>query len=94
MKEFVAISAFVVLMLALGFLPPCEPDRGEATRTLRGLGMRDISFTQGSRFWSGCGADDGANVRFSAVGASGDRVAGILCCGGPFSFKNCTVRFE
>lgn len=42
--------------------------------------------------WEGCGKDDGSVFTARAVNPAGKEVTMLVCCGGNWSFKSCTVR--
>lgn len=68
----------------------CTDDEG-AYKTLQSAGYSNIKIG-GYSLWS-CGKDDGASNTFTAMNPQGKVVSGVVCCGGPLSFKGCTIRF-
>ncbi len=68
-------------------------DYGSARSALQSMGFTDIVLDSPKVMFSGCGKDDFVNHPFRAKNTAGRDVSGTVCCGGPLSFKGCTVRF-
>ena len=82
-------SKFLLIALSLGFLLGCTVPSDRARSVLSDAGFTEINL--GGYSWLACGQDDTFSREFSAVGPSGKRVHGTLCCG--FSVgKGCTIR--
>lgn len=84
------LAALALLTVAMSSCA-CE-DRAGAEQTLRSLGFKEVHLGA-PKVFSGCGKEDMANNPFTARNAAGEMVSGVVCCGGPLSFKGCTVRF-
>lgn len=80
-----------LLILGLMVLASCTDEDG-SMRALRSAGYRNIQL--GGHSFFGCSDDDGASNKFTAIGADGRMVTGQVCCGGPMSFKGCTIRLD
>jgi len=88
MTMFKKISTLLLVLAGIS----CTDKEG-SMRVLRAAGYRDIKL--GGHSWMGCSEDDGASNKFEAVGADGvTKITGQVCCGGPGSFKGCTVRLD
>ncbi len=79
------------LFAALAFLAltACT-DPAEATKAVEAMGMKVTSIDGYSFF--GCSEDDWYHTEFTAVGANGKQVHGVVCSG--MFFKGSTVRFQ
>lgn len=77
----------VALALSLAACAPMSDDR--AIRALEAQGFTEIKF-QGIAFF-GCGEEDFLRKEFTAKGANGVPVSGVVC--GNF-FKGATVRID
>lgn len=80
------------LILALGatlLLAGCGVNPRNATRALEAQGMTNVKI--GGYAWFGCSDKDSFGSNFSAIGANGKVVTGVVCSG---MFKGVTVRFD
>ena len=84
--------ALILTLVAFAFSGCACEDRDGATKALTGMGFKNIQLRP-AEVWSGCGKGDNANNPFTATNPAGQQVSGVVCCGGPISFKGCTVRF-
>lgn len=85
------VSAVVGLGSIIG---SCQSDNSEAVRALDTNGFSNVTIHD-SGFWGsfhGCDKHDGAWYSASATNPVGKTVELVVCCGGPASFKGCTVR--
>ena len=76
----------LMIVAACAWMAACTDEPG-ATVALRAAGYSDIRFTGYS--WLGCGKGDGWATSFTATGANGQRVAGVVCAG---LMKGSTIR--
>lgn len=90
MKKLILAGAALVALLST---TACfEVPQGKAQALLAAQGYTDISI--GGYAMTGCGKEDDASSRFSATGANGARVHGVICSGVGFMAKGATVRVE
>lgn len=82
MKKLVAIAC-------LSLVASCGADPEKASRVLKSQGMSDIHI--GGFAFYGCGNDDDYGSFFTAKGAQGQDVSGVICGGW---LKGYTVRFD
>ncbi len=68
-------------------------DREGATKALTSMGFTDVTLWEPAMFITGCEQGERVNHRFLALNVQRQKVEGTVCCGGPLSFKGCTVRF-
>lgn len=83
------------IALVLSSSSGCSADHSEAVRTLENNGFSNVSVTSSGivgASWHGCDKEDGAYHEADATNSLGKRVHMVVCCGGPMSFKGCTVR--
>jgi hypothetical protein len=81
---------YIVLALLAVSMTACAPmPDGRATRALEAQGYTEIQFHGLSIF--GCSEDDFFRKEFTAKGASGKVVEGVVCGG---IFKGATVRTD
>lgn len=84
-KDLLVICAFVIAIIVAAF--PWQ-DQDAARSTLKAQGFTRVELTGHSYF--ACGKDRKCST-FTAVGPSGEPVAGAVGCGW---FKGCTVRID
>jgi hypothetical protein len=89
--EVVIVLAMVGIVGAVSFRG-CS-DRAGATKALNSMGFTDVTLWEPAMFFTGCEQGEKVNHRFLALNAQRQKVEGTVCCGGPLSFKGCTVRF-
>lgn len=83
--------ALPLLVLGCALLAGCfEVDEVKARRVLEAQGMTEVRI--GGRPWFGCGKEDGLASIFTATGANGAPVSGVVCSG--YWGKGITVRFD
>ncbi|MDW9491691.1 hypothetical protein [Sinorhizobium meliloti] len=83
------ILAVIVVVIIAVFLAGCGVNSQSATRALEAQGMKDVKIEGYS--WFGCGKEDSYSSSFSATGANGQPVTGVVCQG---FWKGTTVRFD
>lgn len=83
------IAACVMLICIAVALSSCGVDPRKATAALEAQGMTDVKI--GGYSWFGCAKGDEYHSSFSATGANGKPVTGVVCSG---MFKGTTVRFD
>lgn len=76
----------MLLILSAFFASGCT-DANEATKVLVDSGYKDVQI-QGYSF-TGCSKDDAYHTEFTAKGATGNDVRGVVCGGW---FKGSTIR--
>lgn len=88
------MGAVVLLMLSMFCVKGCSGDSSEAVRALETNGFSNVSIQDSGVWgvWHGCDKHDGAWYDASATNPIGKKVDVVVCCGGPLSFKGCTVR--
>lgn len=90
--SFAAIMSALALCIVIGgfaLLGSCGVNESNAKSTLEAQGMTNVE-VGGYPFW-GCDKDDTFKSKFTATGANGKPVSGVLCQGW---FKGITVRFD
>ena len=83
----------IILAALLALSIGCT-DEDRSRQVLTGAGYKNIS-TTGYR-WMGCDDNDSVHTGFTAVGPTGQKVEGVVCCGSylvPSWGKGCTIRF-
>lgn len=71
----------------------CAVDLDGSRAALEAQGFDSIDRLEPVYVFTGCSKDDNSAVQFRARNSKGRTVTGVVCCGGLFSFKSCTVRF-
>lgn len=91
--ELLIIITILIVIVAF-VVRGCSRDQSEAFRALDANGFTyPIIKNQGSwGIFNGCDKHDYAWYDASVINPVGKRVDVIVCCGGSFSFKGCTVR--
>ena len=75
----------------------CYTNDQEAIHTLEVNGFTDINIYSSTAvfpYWEGCSEKDGAAYKATATNPREQHVDVLVCCGGPLSFKGCTVRVQ
>lgn len=86
------ITAALLVLCAgamLWFAPAACTSPSSTVSAAEALGFTDVQ--PGGYAWFGCGEGDHIATKFTATGADGHPVSGVVCCG---AFKACTVRFR
>jgi hypothetical protein len=86
MKKFLAMASILALTLGLAGCG-VNPDRAKSALEAQGLTNVQIG---GYAFW-GCGENDTFRSSFTATGANGQQVSGVVCSAW---FKGMTVRYD
>lgn len=76
--------------LSFGLATACTVDGGHARHILESAGYTKINL--GGHAWYACSDDDSRSTEFTAIGPTGQRVKGAVCCG--LWAKNCTIRLD
>jgi hypothetical protein len=86
------IGSVIVLGLMFGatLVGACDVPKEKTKHILDGAGYTEIKV--GGHAWFSCGGDDSLATEFKAIGPSGKKVEGAVCCG--FAMKDCTIRSE
>lgn len=99
MKKRAEIFSLVVhFFVCLGIVVTCSccaADNNEGVRALENNGFSHVSITDSGILvpaFHGCDKHDGAYYEANATNPAGNQVHMTVCCGGPMSFKGCTVR--
>lgn len=79
----------LIIAIAVAALAGCT-DADNATRALEAAGYKDIRITGYS--WFGCSKDDTVHTAFTATGANGRPIKGVVCSG--LLLKGQTIRTE
>lgn len=89
----VAAMLFVVASLIMG---NCSDDTSEAIRSLETNGFTQNTIIDSGVLGSfhGCGNNDSMWYEASSTNPIGKKVNVMVCCGGPLSFKGCTIRVK
>lgn len=90
--SFAAVISALFLCIILGgfaMLGSCGVNEDRGKTTLEAQGMTNVEIG-GYPFW-GCDKGDTFKSKFTATGANGKPVSGVLCQG---FFKGITVRFD
>lgn len=82
--------AILGLWLGATMIGACNVPEQRAKHVLEGAGYTEIEV--GGHAWLACGSDDSLASEFTAIGPSGTKVSGSVCCG--LIAKDCTVRAE
>jgi prepilin-type N-terminal cleavage/methylation domain-containing protein len=96
--EALIVVAIIGILLAIFFGRGCS-DYDGARSALQNSGFSDIKLDSPRRIFTGCGEAERVNHPFTATSPvtkefpNGRPVSGTVCCGGPLSWKSCTVRF-
>lgn len=91
-----AIGAVVIIGVTSATMTGCSDDHSEAIRTLETNGFTD-NVIHDHGYWAGfhgCDGKDGAWYDATSTNPIGKTVNIVVCCGGPLSFKGCTVRVK
>ncbi len=83
------MSTRIIAAIAVLFAMSACSDSGGADKALRGAGYKNVEIT-GYRFF-GCGDHDFYHTGFSAIGADGSPVTGVVCAG---FLKGSTIRLD
>ncbi len=83
MKNIIAIALSVAVLSGCGVNPQSATNAAEAQ------GLTDFKVTGYSFF--GCGNEDMFKSSFTAIGANGKPISGVVCSG---MFKGVTFRFN
>lgn len=102
MKDFSVVNMFMglsIFVAASGIvfglcISGCTDDN-EAKRALEAHGFTKVTVNDRGAGWPslhGCDEKDGVWYEATAENAAGKQAQLVVCCGGPGSFKGCTVR--
>jgi hypothetical protein len=94
--EYIITLCFIfVVFYSIGFVTSgCSSDNSEAIRALENNGFSKITIQNSGYLaeFHGCDSKDQIWYEVSATNPIGKQVNMLVCCGGPISFKGCTVR--
>lgn len=79
----------IILIGMAALLSACGVNPNDAKRSLEAQGMKDVKI--GGYAFLGCGERDNFRSSFTAIGANGQPVSGVVCSG---FLKGITVRFD
>jgi hypothetical protein len=82
------MAAAVLMVVAMVLLSGCGVDPVKGRQALEAQGLTDVEI--GGWAWLGCDEKDAFRSKFTATGANGKPVSGVLCSA---YFKGVTIRY-